>query len=166
MISQVHVDIGSYAVHVSLDTDVLVWKIEGSRVALGRKTGGREKGTPNKRTHEVQEMLAELDCDPIQGMARIAMDEANSPELRGRMLAELAQYAYPKRKAVEIIEQPEPEVSGVVLTLAEVLTPQELQELKARMLAAEAKKTQDDADAQALVATSEPIRAERFSSFH
>jgi hypothetical protein len=94
------------------------------------------------------------------------MDEANPPELRGRMLAELAQYAYPKRKAVEIIDHPEPEVSGVVLTLAEVLTPQELQELKARMLAAEAKKTQDDADAQALVATSEPIRAERFSSFH
>jgi hypothetical protein len=34
-------------------------------------------------------------------MAQIAMDEKHSPELRGRMYAELAQYVYPKRKAVE-----------------------------------------------------------------
>jgi hypothetical protein len=34
-------------------------------------------------------------------MARLAMDKANPPELRGRMFAELAQYIAPKRKAVE-----------------------------------------------------------------
>ena len=31
-------------------------------------------------------------------MARIAMDESHTPELRARMFAELAQYVYPKRK--------------------------------------------------------------------
>ncbi len=39
--------------------------------------------------------------DPIEGMARIAMDEDNTPELRGRMYSELAQYVAPKRKAIE-----------------------------------------------------------------
>ena len=34
-------------------------------------------------------------------MARLAMDPENSPELRGRMYSELAQYVYPKRKAIE-----------------------------------------------------------------
>ena len=70
-------------------------------MALGRKTGGRVAGTPNKRTAEVVARLDALGCDPIEGMARIAMDEANPPELRGRMFAELAQYVAPKRKAVE-----------------------------------------------------------------
>jgi hypothetical protein len=42
-----------------------------------------------------------LHCDPITGMALIAMDEKNPMELRGRMFAELAQYVAPKRKALE-----------------------------------------------------------------
>ncbi len=67
----------------------------------GAKTGGREKGTPNKKTQAVIDKLAALDCDPIEGMARIALDDQNSPELRGRMFSELAQYIAPKRKAIE-----------------------------------------------------------------
>lgn len=69
---------------------------------LRAKTGGRQKGTPNKRTVEVQERLEALGCDPIEGMARIAMDETAAIELRGRMYAELAQYVAPKRKAIEV----------------------------------------------------------------
>jgi hypothetical protein len=63
--------------------------------------GPAQKGTLNKRTLEVQQLLEELGCDPLEGMARIAMDERNSPELRGRMYSELAQYVAPKRRAVE-----------------------------------------------------------------
>lgn len=66
------------------------------------KTGGRRKGTPNQLTREITARLEELGCDPIEGMALIAMDADNPPELRGRMFAELAGYVYPKRKAVEI----------------------------------------------------------------
>jgi hypothetical protein len=69
--------------------------------APGERRGGRKKGTPNKRTAEVTERLAELGCDPIEGMARLAMDEANAPELRGRMYSELAGFVAPKRRAVE-----------------------------------------------------------------
>ena len=71
-------------------------------MAIGRKTGGRQAGTPNKRTSELVERLEALDCDPIAGMAKIAMDISNPPELRGRMYAELAGYVFPKRKAVEM----------------------------------------------------------------
>ena len=48
------------------------------------KTGGRQAGTPNKRTLDVIAKLEALGCDPIEGMARIAMDQSNSPELRGK----------------------------------------------------------------------------------
>lgn len=37
----------------------------------------------------------------VECMAKLAADENNSAELRGRMYAELAQYVAPKRKAVE-----------------------------------------------------------------
>jgi len=70
-------------------------------MANGRKTGGRKAGTPNRKTGEVAELLESLACNPIEGMARIAMDKKHPPELRGRMYAELAQYLYPKRKAIE-----------------------------------------------------------------
>ena len=70
-------------------------------MSLGKKTGGRTRGTPNKKTLEIQDRLCSIGCDPIQGMADLAMDANNSPELRGRMYAELAQYVAPKRKAVE-----------------------------------------------------------------
>lgn len=74
---------------------------KGGRPAGLPKTGGRKKGTPNKATLTVAEQLEKLGCDPIEGMARIAMDENNSPELRGRYYSELAQYLYPKRKPVD-----------------------------------------------------------------
>lgn len=70
-------------------------------MAIGKKTGGRRAGTPNKRTLELVDKLLDLGVDPIEGMARLAMDPNNTPELRGRMYAELAQYVAPKRKAVE-----------------------------------------------------------------
>jgi hypothetical protein len=70
-------------------------------MALGRKTGGRTAGTPNRKTQEVRELLESLGCDPIRGMATIAMNLDATLELRGRMNAELAGYLYPKRKAVE-----------------------------------------------------------------
>jgi hypothetical protein len=73
------------------------------------KTGGRKAGTPNRRTVELQQKLDSLGCDPIEGMARLALDPNNAPELRARMYAELAQYVAPKRKAVETsLMSPEP----------------------------------------------------------
>lgn len=80
-------------------------------MALGKKTGGRLAGTPNRRTSELIERLDALGCDPIEGMARIAMDSSSTPELRGRMYAELAGYVYPKRRAVEVKADEGPRVT-------------------------------------------------------
>jgi len=74
----------------------------------GERRGGRAKGTKNRGTLEVEEKLRKLGCDPITGMALIAMGidaQGNSIDasidLKAKMLAELAQYILPKRKAVE-----------------------------------------------------------------
>ncbi len=71
-------------------------------MARGKKTGGRARGTPNSRTQDIQRLLANLGCDPIEGMARIAMDAKNPVEVRARMYAELAGYVAPKRKAIQL----------------------------------------------------------------
>jgi hypothetical protein len=80
-------------------------------MALGRKTGGRAAGVPNKRTADITARLAHLGCDPISGMALLAMDTSNPPELRGRMYAELAQYVAPKRRALDVSAHNTPPVS-------------------------------------------------------
>ena len=70
-------------------------------MATGHKTGGRAAGTPNRKTKEVAELLASFDHNPIEAMVAIARNPKASLELRGRMNSELAQYVYPKRKAIE-----------------------------------------------------------------
>ena len=66
------------------------------------KTGGRVSGTPNKKTHELAEKLERLGCDPIEGLAKIALANETASELKVRCYAELAQYIYPKRKAMDL----------------------------------------------------------------
>ena len=68
----------------------------------GQKTGGRTAGTPNKRTVELMDRLEELNCDPLEGLAKIAGDPATDVALRARVLADLLPYIYPKRKALEV----------------------------------------------------------------
>jgi hypothetical protein len=58
-------------------------------MAKGHKTGGRTAGTPNRKTQEMSALLESMSCNPIEGMAQIAMNEQHTPELRGRMYAEL-----------------------------------------------------------------------------
>jgi hypothetical protein len=78
----------------------------GGGAKPGERQGGRQRGAPNKRTLDVIERLAALHCDPITGMARIALNIKNPLELRAKMFAELAQYVAPKRKAMEHSAEP------------------------------------------------------------
>ena len=68
----------------------------------GERRAGRCKGTPNKKTMAVGEVLGELGLDPIKQMGQIAMDEHIEVSIRVQVLKELCQYIAPKRKAVEI----------------------------------------------------------------
>jgi hypothetical protein len=86
------------------------------------KTGGRIRGTPNKTTKSVMEKLEELGCDPIEGLAAIAMNTNTAPELKVRCYSELAQYAYPKRKAVDLSVE---KSDGIVLSLGNLPIPRE-----------------------------------------
>jgi hypothetical protein len=64
---------------------------------------GRKKGSPPCRlAADVRSRLQELGCDPIAGMAMIALAKGTPVAIAQRCYAELAQYAYPKRRAVEI----------------------------------------------------------------
>ena len=72
-------------------------------MAYGKKTGGRQKGTPNKDTQALQERIAQRypGWDPVEAMAEIARDDQNDVMIRLAALKEIAQYIHPKRKAIE-----------------------------------------------------------------
>jgi hypothetical protein len=67
------------------------------------KTGGRKKGSRNKITLEVRQLLDELNYDPVRSMVEIARIASKKGDhaLAGSMAKEVAQYVYPKRKQVE-----------------------------------------------------------------
>jgi len=67
----------------------------------GMKTGGRQKGTPNRRTQQLIERLEELDVDPVEGLAQILKEPTVTADTRRAIYLELLQYLFPKRKAVE-----------------------------------------------------------------
>ena len=62
---------------------------------------GRRKGVRNKINSEISQRLAELDCDPIAGLAKLATDKKQEPALRARCYAELLEYVRPKLSRVE-----------------------------------------------------------------
>ena len=68
------------------------------------KTGGRKKGTPNKKTAERAKLIAELQVsgkDPITFFADILRNEAVPLDLRFAAAKELAPYMHPKLASVE-----------------------------------------------------------------
>ena len=69
-----------------------------------REGAGRKKGQGNKKTEEIEALLKSLNCDPIEGMAKIAGAAMKEKDyvLAGNMYKELAQYVAPKKRAVEV----------------------------------------------------------------
>ncbi len=78
---------------------------------------GRPKGSRNKQTLAVIDRLEAFGCDPIEGMAMIAMDESADLSLRAQMYKELAQYIAPKRKAVEMKTEGEISLVDVIRSI-------------------------------------------------
>lgn len=64
------------------------------------KWGGRQKGTPNKRTSDLAERLELSGKDPFDTM--IDLLDHSDPGVRLSAAKELAQYVRAKRKAVEM----------------------------------------------------------------
>lgn len=70
----------------------------------GERRGGRQKGTPNKKTQNIIEKLAKLNYDPLESLARLAKDAKKEGDkaMEFSCARELAQYVAPKRKSVEM----------------------------------------------------------------
>ena len=80
---------------------------------------GRPKGSKSKQTLAVIDRLEALGCDPIEGMAQIAMDERADLSIRAQMYKELAQYIAPKRKAVEMKTEGEISLVDVIRSIGQ-----------------------------------------------
>ena len=65
----------------------------------GNKTGGRQKGTPNKRTADLLERLGNY--NPLDALLAISQDENTPIEIQVKINLDLMNYVYPKRKSVE-----------------------------------------------------------------
>lgn len=66
---------------------------------------GRSKGSKNYKTLAIEEMLEDLGCNPIEGMVELAQDVNTETSIRAKLYCELANYLFPKRKAVELKHQ-------------------------------------------------------------
>lgn len=64
------------------------------------KTGGRQLGSPNKRTLMIQDALYKLGCDVPKSIVELL--PSLSPDKKADVLLDLMSYLYPKRKAVEL----------------------------------------------------------------
>ena len=74
-----------------------------------KKTGGRKRGTKNKKTLlAADELLLKLDINPIEKLINIAESDDASIEQQIRCWQEVAKYTYPKLKSQEIYIEPEP----------------------------------------------------------
>ena len=68
------------------------------------KTGGRQKGTPNKSTQAIQDLINSKypDYDPIMQMVEVANDKEQELSVRLKCAMEVAPYLHAKRKAVDL----------------------------------------------------------------
>ena len=69
-----------------------------------QKTGGRQKGTPNKKTVERARVMADLHFsgkDPVTFFAEILRNESAPLELRFAAAKELAPFMHPKLASIE-----------------------------------------------------------------
>jgi hypothetical protein len=71
------------------------------------KTGGRQKGTPNKSTQEIKELIAERfpGYHPLLVLAEIGQDKTKEDSIKIAANKEVAKYLLPQLKAVSITEQ-------------------------------------------------------------
>lgn len=94
--------------------------------APGERRGGRQKGTPNKKTQAIQDKLDSIGLDVFESMAQIAVQAKAEGDMQTALTAlkELAQYIAPKRKAVEVAaEVSGPEGGPIEVSRIELVAP-------------------------------------------
>jgi hypothetical protein len=71
-------------------------------MAVGQKTGGRRKGTPNKATAAKVEEIAASGLTPLDHMLTVMRDKSADPQRRDVMARSAAPYVHPKLASVEV----------------------------------------------------------------
>lgn len=71
-------------------------------MARGIKTGGRQKGTPNKATAAKAAEIAASGETPLDYMIRVMRDEAVDPDRRDRMATAAAPFIHPKLSSQDL----------------------------------------------------------------
>lgn len=66
------------------------------------KTGGRQKGTPNRLTSEVIEQVAETGMTPVEYLASVFQDAEADPRRRDDTAKALLPYCYAKKAPVAV----------------------------------------------------------------
>lgn len=76
-------------------------------MAMGYKTGGRQRGTPNKNRAALIERLSERfpNYDPVIALAELAQNASVDLSVRLDCHKTLANYLYPKMRSVAWIEE-------------------------------------------------------------
>ena len=92
----------------------------------GRKTGGRKKGTPNKVTGEIRDILREVLTSEAQAIPAL-LSQIEEPAKRLELLAKFLPYVAPRLQSVEV-EKPKGNQQGFsgVLFFPEDATEEEM----------------------------------------
>jgi hypothetical protein len=70
-------------------------------MATGRKTGGRQKGTPNKKTAEMLAEIAAAGEMPLDYMLRVMRDPTADNDRRDNMARAAAPYCHPRLAQID-----------------------------------------------------------------
>lgn len=76
-------------------------------MAQGKKTGGRQKGTPNKTTAAKAAEIASSGLTPLDYMLEIMRDEANPKDMRLDAANKAAPFVHPKLAAMTLSGDPD-----------------------------------------------------------
>lgn len=85
------------------------------------KTGGRQKGTPNRATSELKQKLAALGCDPLAELVKIARDPKIPIDAKVFIYSTLLPYEYPKRKPIADSDDERASVNAARITPEEAV---------------------------------------------
>ena len=83
-------------------------------MAQGFKTGGRQKGTPNRVTSDMRQAIAESGETPLDYMIRVMRDETTEPSRRDDMARAAAPYLHPRLSAVDLTSKDSSPVIPVI----------------------------------------------------
>lgn len=99
-------------------------------MAIGKKTGGRKKGTPNRVTARREREIAASGTTPLEHMLKVMRDDKASDERRDEMAKAAAPYVHPKLASMQHTGANGGPVQIADISRLKGMTPEELKILE------------------------------------